>query len=101
MLEEEEDKLNSYKLPIISLLLILLLSFFVLYTPMPVLKSDETKFSELRAASYIKEISKEPHSYYDQEALKRVREYIEDTLVEYVGAQNVTNYFYTKEDVIE
>ncbi len=72
--------------------IVLVLSMFVLRTPKP---SNETnKFSSIRASEYIKEISKEPHSYYDRDELERVRIYLEDTLIDYLGASNVETTHY-------
>lgn len=85
---------KAKRLAIISLFVALILSLFVLDTPKIVSNSDETTFSAVRAAAHIAEISKEPHSYYDQVELERVRIYLEDTLTDYLGATNVTRYGY-------
>lgn len=75
--------------------LVVVLSMFVLRTPKPTLSNVEGKFSAVRASEYIKEISKEPHSYYDRDELERVRVYLEDTLTTYLGSSNVETINYT------
>lgn len=72
--------------------LVLVLSMFVLRTPKP--SNENNKFSSIRASEHIKEISKEPHSYYDRDELERVRVYLEDTLIDYLGASNVITTHY-------
>lgn len=79
----------------VFILLGLLLSMFVLDTPKPVNSTDETKFSAVRAQSHIKEISRKPHSYYDRDELVEVRDYIKDTLGNYLGQSNVKTYEYS------
>ncbi|HOJ45099.1 MAG TPA: M28 family peptidase [Bacilli bacterium] len=74
-----------------------LLSFFVLLTPIP--SASDTGFSAVAAASYISEISKEPHATSDEDAHERVRMYLKDTLSEFIGAGNVTEMNYAKEVV--
>jgi hypothetical protein len=74
-----------------------LLSLFVLYTPVPT--ADESGFSAVAAASYISEISREPHSVSDEDAHERVRLYLKGQLEEFVGAANVVEMNYAKEDV--
>lgn len=72
-----------------------LLSFFVLLTPIPSASADG--FSAVAAASYISEISKEPHATSDEEAHERVRLYLKDTLSAFIGASNVTEMNYDKD----
>lgn len=74
----------------------ILLSLFVLYTPVP--SSDLSGFSAVSAAGYIKEISLAPHSVYDEEAHEEVRQYLLTELSDLVGAQNVTEMNYSKEE---
>lgn len=75
----------------------LVLSLFVLYTPKPKMESD--RFSAIRALEHIEVISREPHSVFDPVAHEAVRSYIKDTMVSYVGSENVTEYNYTKEEL--
>ncbi|MFA5235726.1 MAG: M28 family peptidase [Bacilli bacterium] len=74
-----------------------LLSLFVLYTPVP--SADDTGFSAVEAASYISEISREPHSVSDEDEHERVRLYLKGKLEEFVGTANVVEMNYAKEDV--
>ncbi len=74
-----------------------LLSLFVLYTPVPT--ADDSGFSAVKAASYISEISREPHAVSDEDAHERVRLYLKGKLEEFVGAANVVEMNYAKEDV--
>ena len=99
-MHKNKEVINRFKVPIISVLVFLLLSFFVLYTPKPVSSDVTNKFSAVRAAKHIEVISKKPHSYYDQVELKEVRDYIENTLVDYLGQSNVELFTYDKNDVI-
>lgn len=91
--------LMAKKFFILELFIMLLLTTFVLYTPKAVDSKVETKFSAVRAQAHIKEISKEPHSYYDQVELANVRSYIIDTLNTNLGASNVSEVRYEKEFV--
>lgn len=92
------EKLRTFiitkKLAIFSLIVSLVLSLFVLYTPKIVSSDDLTKFSSVRASKHIAEISKKPHSYYDQVELEEVRVYIEKTLEETLGVTNVRRDVY-------
>lgn len=74
-----------------------LLSTFVLYTPIPRFSTEE--FSAVRAASYIEAISREPHSVFDPDAHETVRQYLIDTVSGFVGAENVLEMNYTKEEL--
>jgi len=75
----------------------LMLSLFVLWTPMP--NIDDSTFSAVEAASYIKEISLLPHSVFDEENHETVRLYIKDTLESFVGTENVSEMNYSKDVV--
>lgn len=90
-------KKSLKKVSCITLLVSLLLSLFVLYTPTPTLKDNQ--FSAIRAAEHIEVISREPHSVFDEDAHEAVRVYIKDTLTSYLGAANVFEYNYTKEQL--
>jgi hypothetical protein len=79
------------------LALTLLVSMFVLFTPLP--EGGEEGFSAVKGAEYISEISREPHSVSDLDAHETVFQYLKDTLEGFVGAGNVTEYAYTKEEV--
>jgi len=71
----------------------IILSLFVLYTPIP--SADESGFSAVSAANYIKEISLAPHSVYDDEAHEEVRLYLKGELEDLIGTVNVTEMNYT------
>ena len=75
----------------------LVLSLFVLYTPTP--SSDAEGFSAVHAASYISEISRDPHALSDEQAHEEVRLYLKDKLEEFVGVANVEEMDYTAEEV--
>ncbi|NCA96410.1 MAG: M28 family peptidase, partial [Methanomicrobia archaeon] len=90
-------KKSLKKVSFITLLVSLLLSLFVLYTPTPSLQDNQ--FSAIRAAEHIEVISREPHSVFDEDAHEAVRVYIKDTLTSYLGAANVFEYNYTKEQL--
>ncbi len=75
----------------------LVLSLFVLYTPQPV--SGDSGFSAVRAASYISEISRDPHALSDDEAHAEVHDYLKGKLEEFVGVANVQEMNYTAEEV--
>lgn len=85
------------KVSLMTLFVSLILSLFVLYTPTPSLQTNQ--FSAIRAAEHIEVISREPHSVFDEDAHEEVRLYIKDTLTSYLGAANVTEYNYTKEQL--
>lgn len=89
---------NANRLLLITLLISLVLSLFVLYTP-KIKDSSSNSFSSVRAANHIAEISKKPHSYFDQVELEEVRTYLTDTLVDYVGAANVESFTYDVNEV--
>lgn len=74
-------------------LLSLLVSLFVLYTPVPN-SEDDSMFNTKLAMEHIAEISKEPHSVFDPVAHENVRLYLKETVSEYVGAENVFEYHY-------
>lgn len=87
------------KVELWTLVVSLFLSLFVLYTPKP--KMSDGSFSAVRALEHIEVISREPHSVFDPVAHEAVRQYIKNTLIDYVGAGNVTEYNYTKEELNE
>ncbi|MFA5692310.1 MAG: M28 family metallopeptidase [Acholeplasmataceae bacterium] len=86
--------IQNKNISIVILLLVLLVSLFVLDTPKPK-DRDVSGFSAVRVSEHIKEISKKPHSYYDQDELEEVRVYIEDTLSNYLDASNVSRMGYS------
>lgn len=75
---------------ILTLVISVTLSMFVLYAPKPVNKAEH--FSSERALTYIKVISQEPHSVFDAEAHEKVRLYIKDTLTDLLGEAHVSEY---------
>jgi len=86
-------KKKSILLASILLAISVLLSLFVLYTPIP--SSDSSGFSAVSAAGFIKDFSLAPHSIYDEEAHEEVRMYLKDTLSEFIGEDQVFEYDYT------
>lgn len=91
--------IKDKNISIIILCIVLILSFFVLYTPMPTPSDDGTRFSAIRASEHIEVISREPHSYYEQYSLEKVKNYIENTLGNYLGGENVRIISYSVEDM--
>jgi hypothetical protein len=90
--------MNKNVLVILCVTLIsFLLSAFVLYTPIPSASADG--FSAVYAASYIMELSREPHSVFEDSAHEDVRQYLKETLEEYVGVANVAEMDYTAEEL--
>lgn len=87
------------KVAILTTVLSLFLSLFVLYTPKPKMNPDG--FSAVRALEHIEVISREPHSVFDPVAHEAVRLYIKNTMTTYVGASNVYEYNYSKETLGE
>jgi hypothetical protein len=87
------------KVAMLTTLVSLFLSLFVLYTPKP--KMSPNGFSAARALEHIEVISREPHSVFDPIAHEAVRLYIKDTMTSYVGASNVYEYNYSKETLGE
>ena len=86
--------MKKSKIITISIILAsLLLSMFVLFTPIPN-SEDESVFNTKIAIEHIAEISREPHSVFDPVAHEDVRLYLKEQLEEYVGASNVTEYHY-------
>lgn len=77
---------------IITIVLSVILSLFVLYTPSPSVAPQH--FSSERALGYIKEISGESHSVFNAKAHENVRLYIKDTLTRLIGSANVREYNY-------
>ncbi len=80
-------------------LLSVLFSLFVLYTPKPSMAADQ--FSAIRALEHIEVISREPHSVFDPVEHEAVRLYLKDKLTDYLGATNVYEYNYSKETLGE
>lgn len=87
-------KSKSLRITLSVLLLSVILSMFVLNTPVPIGKNDDT-FSAAYAAEYIEVLSREPHSVFDPVAHEEVRLYLKDQLEMYVGVANVTEMNYT------
>lgn len=87
------------KVAILTTVLSLFLSLFVLYTPKPKMNPDG--FSAVRALEHIEVISREPHSVFDPVAHEAVRLYIKNTMTTYVGASNVYEFNYSKETLGE
>ena len=77
----------------------LVLSAFVLYTPIPTASTEG--FSAVEAAAHIAEISRAPHSVLETETVahEEVRAYIKEQLEGYVGAANVVETTYAAADV--
>ncbi|MCX5775981.1 MAG: M28 family peptidase [Firmicutes bacterium] len=75
----------------------LLLSLFILYTPVP--SNDAGGFSAVKAASYISELSRDPHALSDAEAHEAVHDYLKSQLETFVGAGNVQEMNYTAAEV--
>ena len=82
------------------LLVGLMLSLFVLKTPIPNMEADD-QFNTKYALETIAAISKEPHSVYDPIAHEEVRVYLRDELISYLGVDNVTEYTYDRSLVTE
>ena len=100
-MNEKFQKIVNKKFAIIFLLVSLILSTFVLYTPKPVAKDLENKFSAIRAQEHIEVISRSPHSYYDRVEHEEVRQYLINTLTSYLGAENVFEQNYTITETLE
>lgn len=77
-----------------------LISMFVLNTPIPNTE-DETVFNTKIAIEHIAQISKEPHSVFDEEAHDEVRDYIIDQLNEFIGSDNVSTFLYDKSEFLD
>lgn len=90
--------MKSIKIVLIVLLLSAVLSMFVLMTPVPKRMAPDT-FSAVEAARHIEVISRKPHSVFDPEAHEEVRLYLKDVLESYLGASQVTEMNYTKEEL--
>lgn len=76
---------------LIAIILSIILGAFSLYTPKPQ-GSESSGFSSELAKEHIKEIAKQPHSIYQQDALAEVREYIVDEFEELGLEAQVFNY---------
>ncbi|MBU1140958.1 MAG: M28 family peptidase [Firmicutes bacterium] len=93
-------KSKNLKITLSVLILSLILSMFVLYTPVPIGINDDS-FSAASAAEYIEVISREPHSVFDPIAHEDVRLYIKTQLEEFVGAASVFEMDYTSAELGE
>src|SRR5690554_2284288 len=91
--------LMAQKFSIVFLVLTLVLTCFVLYTPPAVNSNDTSQFSAIRAQQYIEVISRKPHSYYDRVEHEEVRLYLIETLETYLGNAHVFEYNYDVDDV--
>lgn len=91
--------IKTKKIAILSLLTVLVLSMFVLYTPKPQGSNIEDSFSAVRASEHIAVIAREPHSYFDRDALSDVRDYVANITSDYLGAGNVTRMPYSNEEM--
>lgn len=91
-------KSRSLKITLSVLLFSVILSMFVLYTPTPIGKNDDT-FSAAYAAEYIEVLSREPHSVFDPVAHEDVRLYLKEQLEIFVGAANVFEMNYTSSEL--
>lgn len=96
-------KLQRNVVVLVSVLVVsLVLSLFVLYTPVVPYNPFGSDFSAVRVATDIGNISREPHSTNasDAAAHEAVRQYVIDSLSKSVGAANVTTQDYeTVDDV--
>ena len=81
---------------VIILLIGLLMSAFVLITPVPNTEDDST-FNTTYALDHIAEISEVEHSVYDPEGHEQVKLYLKTQLEDYLGAENVTETVYTSD----
>ncbi|MBN2300170.1 MAG: M28 family peptidase [Acholeplasmataceae bacterium] len=91
-------KTKNFKIVSSILLLSLILSMFVLYTPIPV-SSGADGFSAAQAAEHIEFISRKPHSVFDADEHEIVRSYIKTQFEEYVGTINVSEFNYSSAEV--
>jgi hypothetical protein len=80
---------------VIILVVGLLLSMNVLYTPLPN-TTDDTVFNTLNAIEYIAEFSEKEHSVFDTENHEEVRQYLIGKLGEFIGSENVYEYDYDR-----
>lgn len=74
----------------------ILLSSFVLTTPIPNTE-DDTMFNTKYALDHIAEISEVEHSVYDPEGHEFVKLYLKTQLEEFLGAEHVTETVYTSD----
>lgn len=81
---------------VIILVFGLLMSAFVLITPIPNTE-DDSRFNTKYALDHIAEISEIEHSVYDLEGHEQVKLYLKEQLEEYLGAENVTETLYTRD----
>ena len=96
--------MNKNRIVVVSILLLgIILSMFVLYTPVPNTEL-ESEFNTKFAIEYIAEFAEKEHSVFDEENHEEVRLYLKDKLEEFLGAENVYEYDYDRslfEDEIE
>ncbi len=71
----------------------LILSLFVLMTPVPNMTND-SEFNVKECEEYLGVISQDQHSVYDTVDHEIVRSYLKAKLSEFIGAGNVTEYNY-------
>lgn len=88
-------KYNATITVILTLMVGLFLSYFVLYTPIPNTE-DETVFNTRLATEHIVKIAQDQHSVYDPDNHEEVRVYLRDKLIEYLGAENVQEMDYDR-----
>lgn len=74
------------------------MGFHTLSTPKVYTGSDESRFSAVNAAKYLKVITEEPHSIIDLEAHEKVRQYLYDEL-DKMGVNPVTAEYDVEERV--
>lgn len=93
-------KSQHYWITISTLVIGLVLSLFVLRTPIPNTE-DDAVFNVKNAMEHIAFISQDQHSVYDPENHEEVRLYLKETLEEYLGEDAVTEYTYDRSLVTE
>lgn len=86
-------KKKNLLITLIVLLVGIVLSMFVLYTPVPNTR-DNTQFNAKNALEYISVISQDRHSVYDPANHETVRLYLKSKLEEFLGAANVQEMNY-------
>ena len=75
----------------------IILSMFVLHTPVPNTTNEE-EFNVKNMMEYISEFSENEHSVYDPENHEVVRQYLRDKLGEFIGSENVYEKDYPGSD---
>jgi len=81
---------------VLILMIGLLISTFVLTTPIPNTE-DDSMFNTKYALDHIAEISEMEHSVFDPEGHEEVKLYLKAQLEDYLGAENVTETVYTSD----